>query len=433
MQDKPVVALISLGCDKNLVESERMLFAIGGACVFCAEPEGADLIVINTCGFIRDATEEAREHIADALALKAGGCCRAVIVTGCAANRYSDELSADFPNIDKILTDTADLPAAIADIFNIDIPRQEGRILATPGHYAYLKIAEGCDNACAYCAIPMIKGPYKSQPMDTLLAEAEALAAGGVKELIIVAQDTAVYGADLYGEVRLVPLLRALSGIDAIRWIRLMYCYPEHIGDDLINEMSTNPKICKYLDMPIQHSGGDVLARMGRRMDEDALRALIARLRAAMPDIALRTTVMTGFPGETKAEFQGLLTFLDDMRFDRLGAFAYSREEGTAAYDMPDQLPERTKAARRDRLMTRQRDISEHNLRRFAGRRMSVLVEAWDGAFYVGRSEMDCPDMDGVVYIRANENALQIGDFADVIITDTHDYDLSAKPAGENE
>ncbi|MCL2702937.1 MAG: 30S ribosomal protein S12 methylthiotransferase RimO [Defluviitaleaceae bacterium] len=439
--NKPKIALISLGCDKNLVESERMLGSLGGGSyAFSPGEDDADIIIINTCGFIRDAADEAKEHIIRALELKASGPCRWVIVTGCLAQRHKDALLEEFPEIDGLVTDTSFIKKTVEELTGIEAERGASRILSTPAHYAYLKIAEGCDNACAYCAIPLIKGPFASRPMDELLEEAKSLADGGVKELIIIAQDTALYGKDLYGEPRIAPLLRELAKIDGIEWLRLMYCYPEHITGELIDEIAKNPKICHYLDMPVQHSNGDVLQRMGRLparagtegseqgrgMDENGLRDLIGRLRAAIPDIVLRTTVMAGFPGETKQEFQSMLKFLEDTRFDRLGAFAYSREEGTPAYDLPGQLTDKTKTARRDRVMEQQISISQGNLQKNAGKTLRMLVDGWDGiaGVYYGRSYMDCPEVDGLIYVRTKFGSMEPGTFADVTINETDEYDM---------
>ena len=428
------IALISLGCDKNLVESERILGTLSkGSYIFEVSEEEAHIIIINTCGFIRAAEDEAREHIAKAAALKESGSCLGIIITGCFAQRHKEKLLEEFPAIDKLVLNTEDLTAAAAELAGIDPGKLNplsgnDRVLATPAHYAYLKIAEGCDNACAYCTIPLIKGRYKSVPMEELLEEARMLAGGGAKELVIIAQDTACYGMDLYGKSRIHELLRELSLIPGIEWLRVMYAYPEHITGDLIQEMCSNPKICHYLDMPIQHSNGNLLKRMGRASDEESLRSLIGKLRTAMPDIILRTTVMTGFPGEAKAEFQSMLKFLEDVKFDRLGAFAYSREEGTPAFDLPDQLIEKTKEARRDRVMEQQNLISREKLAGLLGKNLRVLIDGYEDGLYYGRSYMDCPETDGLVYIEAPGPVLdyrtEIGSFVDVVIYETGDYDV---------
>jgi ribosomal protein S12 methylthiotransferase len=425
--NKPKIALISLGCDKNLVESERILGALGGGGYELVPSEDdADIIIINTCGFIKSAADEAREHILGALDLKASGECRHVIVTGCLVQRYREMPADEFPGVDAFVAETDKVKDVVSGLTGIPAIGGVGRVLSTPPHYAYLKIAEGCDNECSYCAIPLIKGSFRSIPIDFLLTEAQTLASGGVRELIIVAQDTASYGMDLYGEPRIDQLLRELAMIEDIVWLRLMYCYPEHLTEELIYEIANNPKICHYLDIPIQHSDGDVLSRMGRKMNDEGLRGLISRLRAEVPDIILRTTVMAGFPGESKREFQSLLKFLEDTRFDRLGAFAYSREEGTPAYDMTGQLEEKTKEARRDRIMEQQSRISLENMRKHVGKTLRVLVDGWDGVagVYFCRSYMDCPDVDGLIFVKAKYGRLNPGVFADVVITDAEEYDL---------
>lgn len=430
--NKITLSLISLGCDKNLVESERALGLLNtGAYAFAPSEEDADVIIINTCGFIQAAVDEAREHISQALELKSEGSAKAVIVTGCMAQRYKERILQEFPEIDKIVYNTTDIPAAVTEALGRTSEtgvntETSARILSTPGHYAYLKIAEGCDNHCAYCAIPLIKGPFKSRPIEELLAEAKTLAVGGVRELIIVAQDTSLYGTDIYGRKRLPELLRELSQITGVAWLRLMYCYPEHIDDALIDEMATNPKVCHYLDMPIQHCSGDVLRSMNRHTDAEGLRMLVSKLRGAMPDIILRTTVMTGFPGETREDFQSLLSFLNDMRFDRLGAFAYSREEGTPAFDFPNQVPAKTSLARRDRVMEQQSSVSAAKLNACKGKTLTVLIDGWDAEnkMYYGRSYMDCPETDGLVFIEAPAKSLRIGEFTDILVTDALEYDL---------
>ena len=424
------IALISLGCDKNLVESERILGALsGGSYEFVPGEEDADVIIINTCGFIKDAADEALEHIASALELGAK-----VVVTGCLVQRLADGDSSDrgrsplqveYPAA-SFVGDTGKLARIVSELTGVEAVQGVDRVLSTPPHYAYLKIAEGCDNNCSYCTIPLIKGGYKSVPVDVLVAEARSLAGGGVKELIIVAQDTAYYGTDLYGSPRIVQLLQELSSVGGIERLRLMYCYPEHITDELIYEIANNPKVCRYLDMPIQHSNGNILRKMGRNIDEDGLRDLVVRLRTAAPEIILRTTVMAGFPGETKQEFQSMLKFLEEIRFDRLGAFAYSREEGTPAYDMPEQLPEKTKQARRDRIMEQQSRISLENNQKHIGKTLRVVVDGWDGiaGVYFCRSYMDCPEVDGLVYVKGKFGQLTAGEFVDVVINDAEEYDL---------
>lgn len=427
---KTSVALVSLGCDKNLVESETLLGALDSALYsFTTDESKADIIVVNTCGFIQPAAEEARERIGAALAYKAAGSCKAVVVTGCLAQRYKERLSAEFPSADAVAVTTDEAVRAITAASGKQAPASTtnygNRILSTPKHYAYLKIAEGCDNRCAYCAIPLIKGPYRSRSMEELAEEAAALAKRGVKELILVAQDTALYGADLYGAPSLDRLLRRLSEIPGVRWLRILYCYPEHITPGLIAEIAHNPAVCKYIDMPIQHADSGVLSRMGRKMGEEGLRKLINSLRGAIPDIALRTTVLVGFPGETDRDFDVLLAFLNDVGFDRLGAFAFSREEGTPAYDYPDQVPEKVKNRRRDRVMSRQAAISAKKQKLYIGKTIPVIIDGYDAEaeLYYGRGQMDSPDIDGLVYIEAE--SLVTGDIYDILITDAFEYDLA--------
>ncbi|MDR1703079.1 MAG: 30S ribosomal protein S12 methylthiotransferase RimO [Clostridiales bacterium] len=424
MEDKRTVSLISLGCDKNLVDSEALLGALSGeeSLIFTDDEEEARIIIINTCGFIKDAVDEASGHIQRALELKESGSCQTVAVTGCMVQRYGERMLADFPGIDIL----EPMPVKLAERLGFKRDDNQGRALATPGHYAYLKIAEGCDNRCSYCAIPYIKGPYTSRPMEDIIEEAEKLAAGGVKELIIVAQDTALYGRDIYGKQRLNELINRLSEVESLRWLRLMYCYPEHITDELIAAMAGNPKVCHYLDMPIQHAAGNILRAMGRKTDGSGLRALIDRLRAAMPDIILRTTVMTGFPGESHEDFQELLAFLEDVKFDKLGAFAYSREEMTPAYNFLNQVPKKTKESRKNRVMEQQNAISAEKLNGYIGRELEVLADGYDAVnkIFYGRSYMDCPETDGLTFITAPKGALEPGEFARVQITEAFEYDL---------
>ena len=433
--------MVSLGCDKNLVDSEAMLGLIrreGHTIVNGAED--AEVIVINTCGFISGAV---RESIGTALELaqyKASGSCRALIVAGCMVTRYKDEILAELPEADAIL-ETNELPR-IMDVINglTDSPAPEtaddpdefyiNRVLSTHAGYAYLKIAEGCDNRCSYCTIPQIKGPYRSRPMEGLIAEAEKLAAQGVRELILVAQDTTFYGADLYGQPSLDVLLGKLSDIPDISWIRIMYAYPENVTDALIDEISANSKVCDYLDIPLQHASDSVLKRMGRRGDESDLRALIGRLRSVIPGIALRTTLITGFPGETDDDFQTLMNFVEDMRFDHLGVFPYSREEGSPAYKMHDQVPEKIKKSRRDAILKKQAEISLDINKRFISRTFPVLTEGRvpddknpGGFVYCGRTYRDCPENDGMVFFHSDEEIIS-GEFADVLVTDVTEHDF---------
>lgn len=429
------VALISLGCDKNTVDSEVMLGALAGAAyAFTADITQAQAIIINTCGFLQEAVEEARAAINDAIKQKVSGLCRAIIVTGCAAQRYKQELLGDMPEIDAILgvneyhsiveVVTRALGLSVADtVGSFDDSLHLGRVLSTPKHYAYLKIAEGCDKKCTYCTIPKIRGPYKSRTMESLVGEARILAKGDVKELVLVAQDTTLYGVDIYGRPVVHELLRELSNIDGIHWLRLLYCYPEHIYEEFITEMATNPKVLPYIDMPIQHASDNILRLMGRRSTKAELHKTIDKLRQNIPGITLRTTLITGFPGETKSDFMEMCDFIKDVRFDRLGVFAYSREEGTPADELPDHLPQKTKENRKERLMKIQQVVSAEALSKKVGQTLEVLVEGYEDDMYHGRSYADAPDMDGFVYF-SGDGPLNVGDFAQVRITKSTEYDL---------
>ena len=438
------MALVSLGCDKNLMDSEVMLGLMNEAgCVPTQDCASAEVIVINTCGFILDAAQESVDHILDASAHKESGACRAIIVTGCLAQRYGDDIFEELPCVDAVVGTNdyehiaAAIEAALAGQKHValdgakNMPDEEvlsKRVISTQGHYEYMKIAEGCDNHCTYCTIPRIRGHYRSRKLEALVAEAEMLAAKGVKELILVAQDTSLYGKALYGEPSLHILLQRLSAIDGIRWIRLMYCYPEHIYDELIDEMARNPKVVHYIDMPIQHADDSVLKRMGRRSTEDGIRDTVEKLRKAMPDIALRTTIITGFPGETKDAFDNLSAFVEDMRFDRLGVFAYSREEDTPADALSGHLPDKLKQKRKDALMARQQEITAQKAQEMVGRKLTVLVEEYlaDENRYIGRSYMDAPFTDGYVFF-PSEQKLAAGDFVTVRVTNAAVYDLEGE------
>jgi len=437
------VALVSQGCDKNRVDSEVMLGLLSGAgCSFESDITRADAIIINTCGFLQDAVGEARAAIDDAIAQKQSGKCRAIIVTGCATQRYKGEIFEDFPQIDAVLgvheyhklLDVLQGILSMADRFvdfenhdtdGLDESSRHARVLSTPGHYAYLKIAEGCDKKCTYCTIPQIRGPYKSREMASLVQEAAILAEKGVKELVLVAQDTALYGMDIYGRHALHELLAALSKIENVRWLRLLYCYPENIYPELVTEISSNTKILSYIDMPIQHASDKILRLMGRKSSNQNLRDIITDLRLKIPDVTLRTTLITGFPGEDKADFKALYDFVSDIKFDRLGVFTYSCEEGTPAAKLPDHLPDKTKLARKNRIMALQQTVSSQILAAKVGHVMDVLVEGFDSdeSLYFGRSAADAPEIDGVVYIDSN-SALTIGEFVQVQITQSMEYDL---------
>ncbi|MBM6827197.1 30S ribosomal protein S12 methylthiotransferase RimO [Mordavella massiliensis] len=430
---------ISLGCDKNLVDSEVMLglLAKEGYQMVDDEQE-ADVIVINTCCFIHDAKEESIQTILEMAQYKEEGRLKALIVTGCLAQRYQQEILDEIPEVDAVLGTTAytEIARAIEEALegkgkvttedlNALPLTDPHRIVTTGGHYAYLKIAEGCGKHCTYCIIPKLRGDYRSVPMERLIAEAKDLAEQGVRELILVAQETTLYGKDLYGEKSLYRLLKELCRIDGIRWIRILYCYPEEIDDPLIQVIKEEKKICHYLDLPIQHASDEVLRRMGRRTSKEQLKAVIGKLREEIPDICLRTTLITGFPGETKEQHEELMEFVDEMEFDRLGVFTYSPEEDTPAAEMPDQIPEEIKDERQAELMELQQDIAFDAAENMIGKEVLVMIEGKvaDENAYVGRTYKDAPGVDGLIFINTEEE-LMSGDFAKVKVTGALEYDL---------
>ena len=429
---------ISLGCDKNLIDSEMMMGLLHDrGYEFTDNEEEADIIVINTCGFINDAKEESINTILEMAKYKENNL-KALIVAGCLVERYKNEILQELPEIDAIVGTTAfDKICDVVDDVLADKKHNElesinkmcrpdvKRIITTGGYYSYLKIAEGCDKHCTYCSIPMIRGAYRSVPMDELVKEAEYLADNGVKELIIVAQEITVYGKDLYGEKKLPELLHRLCKIPGIQWIRLLYCYPEEITDELIETIRTEKKICHYIDMPIQHASDKILKAMGRRTNNAELRNIISKLRKEIPDICLRTTLITGFPGETEEDHQILLDFIDEMEFDRLGVFTYSPEEDTKAASLDNQVDEEVKLCRKDEIMELQQEISMDKSERLVGKEIEVIIEgkASDEDVYVGRSYMDAPSVDGYVFINSEEE-LMSGDFAKVRIVKAMEYDL---------
>lgn len=429
---------ISLGCDKNLVDSEMMMGLLHDrGYEFTDNEEEADIIVINTCGFINDAKEESINTILEMAKYKENNL-KALIVAGCLVERYKNEILQELPEIDAIVGTTAfDKICDVVDDVLADKKHNElesinkmcrpdvKRIITTGGYYSYLKIAEGCDKHCTYCSIPMIRGAYRSVPMDELVKEAEYLADNGVRELIIVAQEITVYGKDLYGEKKLPELLHRLCKIPGIQWIRLLYCYPEEITDELIETIRTEKKICHYIDMPIQHASDKILKAMGRRTNNAELRNIISKLRKEIPDICLRTTLITGFPGETEEDHQILLDFIDEMEFDRLGVFTYSPEEDTKAASLDNQVDEEVKLCRKDEIMELQQEISMDKSERLVGKEIEVIIEgkASDEDVYVGRSYMDAPSVDGYVFINSEEE-LMSGDFAKVRIVKAMEYDL---------
>ena len=430
---------VSLGCDKNLVDSEEMLGLLtrNGHEIIDDETK-ADAIIVNTCCFIGDAKEESVNTILEMAEYKKAGSCKALIVTGCMAQRYKEEIIQEIPEVDAVLGTTsygeilkameaAEAGKHFQEFKDIDyLPEDLGRrVLTTGGHYGYLKIAEGCDKHCTYCIIPKLRGRYRSVPMERLLKQAMDMAEQGVKELILVAQETTVYGKDLYGKKSLHILLKELCKIQGIRWIRILYCYPEEIYDELIQVMKEEEKICNYLDLPIQHASDPVLKRMGRRTTKAELVEIIEKLRREIPDIILRTTLITGFPGETEEDHQELMDFVDQMEFDRLGVFTYSQEEDTPAASMEGQIPEELKEERKDQLMELQQEISLEKGQQRVGQVVSVMIEGQISgeSAYIGRTYGDAPKVDGYIFVQTGE-LLVTGDFVNVRITGALEYDL---------
>lgn len=438
MKNKKIL-FISLGCDKNLVDSEVMLGILADRGFEMTDTEDdADIIIINTCCFINDAKEESVNTILEMAEYKKNGPCRALIVTGCLAQRYKQEIVDEIPEVDAVIGtskydeifDAVEQALKGSHFLDVDdlerLPSVPGkRILTTGGHYAHLKIAEGCDKHCTYCIIPKIRGNYRSVPMEQLLSEAASLAGQGVKELILVAQETTLYGMDLYGKKSLHILLQELAKIKGIRWIRILYCYPEEIYPELIETIKTEKKVCHYLDMPIQHASDAILKCMGRRTTKEQLKETVALLRKEIPDIVLRTTLIAGFPGETQEQHEELMEFVDEMEFERLGVFAYSPEENTPAALMPDQIPEEIKEDRRDAILELQQEIAFDKAADMVGRTLYAMIEGKvaDEPAYVARTYADSPDIDGYVFVNTGE-MLMSGDFVKVKITGSAEYDL---------
>ncbi|MCD7854412.1 MAG: 30S ribosomal protein S12 methylthiotransferase RimO [Clostridiales bacterium] len=440
------ISFISLGCDKNLVDSEIMLGLIDReGYEITQNEEEADIIVINSCGFIADANKEAIDNILRVADYKKSGVLKAIIVTGCMAERYKTEIFKQLPEVDavvgtaafesigeviKALTEGQKRVVKIEDKDKkLDETLPKLRMMTTLGGFAYLKIAEGCDAHCTYCTIPSLRGKYRSRSLESLVEEAQMLADKGVTELILIAQDTTLYGKDIYGESRLHVLIKRLSEIEGIEWIRILYAYPENITDSLIFEMAQNPKVCHYLDMPIQHASDTVLKKMGRRSRKEELKEVINKLRGAMPDICLRTTIIVGFPQETEEEFKELKDFVDEVSFDRLGVFEYSREDGTPAAKMKGQVHHSTKSRRKRELLELQQEISNRVCKSFVGRTLKVIVEgklSGEDNIYIGRSYRDCYEIDGYVFFRSEKELLS-GDYVNVLITSYSDYDLTGE------
>ncbi len=432
------VGLVSMGCSKNLVDSERMLYKLKkSGYQLVTEPGLADIAVVNTCGFIRSAKEEAIETILELAALKADGTLKKIIITGCLTERYREEAAELFPEADAVIGigNNKDIVDILDEVMagervvrfgrKLDAEMTGERIISTLPFFSYLKVAEGCSNCCTYCAIPMIRGKFRSVPMEDVLAEAGTLAENGVTELVVIAQDTSRYGEDLYGESKLPELLRELCKIDGLKWIRTLYCYPERITDELLDTIASEEKLVKYLEIPIQHCSGDILSRMNRWGDREKLTALFAHIREKIPGVILRTTLITGFPGETEEQFEELAEFVQEVRFDRLGCFPFSPEEGTKAAEFPEQLEEETAAHRADIIMEQQLEISYDNNKNYLDREIEAVVEGFDrfGECFFGRTANDAPDIDGKVFF-TSERPLTVGDYVKLKITDTLDYDL---------
>lgn len=431
------IGIVSLGCAKNLVDTEAMLGILGHKGFrIVADPQEADVIIVNTCAFIDTAKEESIQTILEMAAYKEKRC-RLLIVSGCMAERYHDEILAELPEVDAVVGtgDYHKIAEVIARAYagekvvlfghmNEALP-EEVRMLSTPGYMAYIKIADGCDNHCTYCIIPKLRGTYRSRPMEHIVEEAAALAAGGVRELVVIAQDTSRYGIDLYGTYRLPELLRRLCAIDGLHWVRVLYIYPEVITDELIDVFQTEKKLVPYMDIPIQHSDSAVLKRMGRHLTHEQLTELLAKLRRKLPNLVLRTTVIAGFPGETEEQFNALLSFVKEMRFDRLGAFAYSQEEGTPAAQLPNQLPDEVKAARAEQILAAQAVISDEMQQAKIGTTVESLVEGYDeeSLMYFGRTQGDAPEVDNTIYFAA-ERELLPGEFVQVEILNADTYEL---------
>ncbi len=433
------ILFISLGCDKNLVDSEKMIgMLVEKGYSITDDEEEADAVVVNTCCFINDAKEESINTLLEMAELRKNGSIKALVAAGCLAQRYKDEIQKEIPEVDAVIGTTA-ADAVIEALeralsgeggrYLYDINRMPDfggrRIVTTGGHYAYLKIAEGCDKRCTYCIIPKVRGSYRSIPMEELIKEAQTLAEQGVRELILVAQETTVYGVDIYGRKALSELLHKLCEIEGLHWIRLLYCYPEEITDELINTIKNEKKICSYLDIPIQHASDRILKLMGRRTDKKELTEIVAKLRREIPDICLRTTLITGFPSETDEEHEELMAFVDEMEFDRLGVFTYSPEEDTPAALFDGQIDEQVKQKRQSELMELQQEIAFDNAEKMTGRTLEVMIEGSipEDNVYVARCYKDAPNVDGLVFVKSDRE-LMTGDFASVRITGSYEYDL---------
>ena len=426
------ISVITLGCAKNVVDSEVLLGQLKLAnAIVVDDVRHADVAVINTCGFIDTAKQESIDAIIEAVELKNKGRLKRVVVMGCLSERYSKELAIEIPDVDAYVG--SNKIAEVLVELGVDFKREllGERSLTSPSHFAYLKISEGCDHPCSFCAIPLMRGLHRSKPLEEVLSEARSLASQGVKELIVIAQDSTYYGIDLYGKRRLPELLGELSSVDGIEWIRLMYAYPSKFPLEVLDAMQENPKICRYLDMPVQHASDDVLKSMRRGITNRATRELIATIKTRIPDIAMRTTLIVGYPNETEKDFDVLYDFVKNMQFHRLGVFTYSQEDGTSAHILGDPVSADVKEERKKAIMELQMEISEKRNKSLMGKKLRILVDRIEGGYAVGRTEWDAPEIDQEVFVRNNRNSV-VGNFSDVRIVDAVEYDLYAEAVHES-
>ena len=428
MKNKEKINIITLGCSKNTVDSERLLNQIrANNFKLTEDPNNAETIIINTCGFIEAAKKESIDTILSAVALKLEGKVNKVIVAGCLSERYKNELVKEIPEVDAYFG-TENYEAILKELGGeLKYNLLGERLLTTPSHTAYLKISEGCDHPCSFCAIPLMRGKHKSKPIDDLLKEAEFLSKNGAKEIVIIAQDTTDYGKDIYSKRSLASLLKQLTAIEGIEWVRLMYAYPSHFPNDVIDEIASNPKICKYVDLPLQHISDNVLKSMRRGVTGKITRELLTKLRERVPDITIRTTFIVGYPNETEKDFEELCEFVKDIKFDRFGVFPFSVEENTSSFILGDQIPEKEKQRRKDKLMEIQKEISLEKNKSFVGKKLKVLVETREGEYYVGRTYRDAPEVDGEILIPLNDEKIILGKFYTVEVFDYNEYDLFGK------
>lgn len=426
---KQKINIITLGCSKNLVDSEVLMGQLGERYrIVHDSDEKSDVVIINTCGFIHDAKEESVDTILRAVEFKKSGDLKQVFVTGCLSQRYKKDLQEEIDHVDGFFG-VNEIPE-ILKALNVDYKKElvGERKLTTPGHYAYLKVSEGCDRTCSFCAIPLIRGKHKSKTKDEIIAEARYLASKGVKELLLIAQDLTYYGIDIYHKRELADLVQRISQVEGIEWIRMHYVYPHAFPEELLRVIADNPKVCKYVDIPLQHISDRILRSMNRRIDSAGTISLIEKIKKEIPDVALRTTLIVGYPGETEEEFQGLIDFVEKCRFDRLGVFTYSAEEHTQAYLLKDDIPEEVKQDRADRLMMLQQEISFELNKGKVGKTFKTLIDSMEGEHYVGRTEFDSPEVDNEVLIPVEGNNLQVGEFCNITVTKADFFDLYGQP-----